>query len=102
MSFHDENPTWCAIHSSYILEKGSVISYDSLWDSELIDDVVKHEKCCSLAIVKKCRHILSPFSEIIDYDDNITMSPGLGRPTLHEINTPFRKGVDDDNWMECS
>jgi hypothetical protein len=72
---------------------GFMISYNSLWKYEVSDDVIEHKKCCSSAIIKKCRHSLNPFTEIIDEDDNITM---------HEIDTPSCKGVDGDNGMEWS
>jgi hypothetical protein len=31
---------------------------------------------CSVTIVKECRHSLSPFSEVINDNNDITVSPG--------------------------
>jgi hypothetical protein len=75
-----------------VLEMGSMISYNSLLDCEMSDDVIEHKKCCNSAIVKKCRHSLNPFIEIIDCDDNITIPPvEVGLHCMKSI-PPFAKG----------
>jgi hypothetical protein len=56
-----------------ILEMLSMINYNSLWDTESSDDVVKHEECYNATIIKECRHSLNPFSEVINDNDDITV-----------------------------
>jgi hypothetical protein len=58
-----------------VLKMGAMISYNSLWDTASSDDVIEHKNSCIFAIVKECRHSLSPFSEIIDGKDNIIVPP---------------------------
>jgi hypothetical protein len=52
-----------------------MINYDSLQDTESSDNVVKNKECDSATIVKKCRHRLNSFSEIINDNDDITVPP---------------------------
>jgi hypothetical protein len=77
-----------------------MISYDSLRYFELSDDVVKHKKFTNVAIVKKSRHSLSQFSEIINDNDDLNVLPGQGRITLHKIDSPFFKGANDNNGID--
>jgi len=79
-----------------------MISYNSLRNIKLSDDVVKHKKCGSATIIKKCSYSLNPFSEIINDNDDITVPPVGGRITLNKINSPFGEGVDGDNGMQWS
>ena len=77
-----------------------MISYDSLRYFELSDDVVKHKKFTNVAIIKKSRHSLSQFSEIINDNDDLNMLRGRGRITLHKIDVAFVKVANDNNGME--
>jgi hypothetical protein len=55
MSFHGENPTWCMQFTHHlVLEMGSMISYNSLWDTKSSDDVVETK---SVAVRPSLRNV---------------------------------------------
>jgi hypothetical protein len=53
-----------------------MISDNGLWNTKASDDVVEDKKSCGTTIVQKSRHSLSPFCEVINGNDDITVPPG--------------------------
>ena len=82
------------------LEMISMISNDDLRDTKSSYDMVEKKLSRSFTISITCGHRHRPFSEIINDNDDITMPPDQVRVTCHEINTPFSKGADGDNWVQ--
>ena len=77
-----------------IPKMGTIISNNGLWNSKSSDDLVKYEQSNNFTIISECGHSLSPFREVIDGNNYITVSLGRGRLTLHEINALIFKRVD--------
>jgi hypothetical protein len=59
-----------------VLEVGAMINDNILQDTESSYDVVKKKECCSTTIVKKCRHNLNQFSELINDKNDINVPLG--------------------------
>ena len=58
-----------------VLEVCTVISDNGTWYTETSYGMVKKEQSCGTTIVQEGRHSLSPFGEIVDGDDYITVPP---------------------------
>jgi hypothetical protein len=56
--------------------------------------MIENEQCCGISSVGKCRHHLDLFRKVINDYNNVTMPPGRVRVTGHEIDAPFRKGMN--------
>lgn len=80
----------------------AMVSDDGLRDTKLSYDVIKKELNHKFIVSIICGHHIGPFSEIIDNDDDITMPPDRARVTFHEVNTPFYKVLDSNNWVQGS
>jgi hypothetical protein len=61
--------------------------------------VIEHEKRSGGVIVGKGRKCLDQFSEVVNNHDEVVMTISRGRLTCHEINPPFGKGTNINNWM---
>ena len=61
--------------------------------------MVKEKTRCSVSDVVKSGHGFSPFSKIIDWDDNVLMSITRWGKEIHEVYAPFTEGVGCDDWM---
>ena len=69
------------------------------WDSELGNDVVEEKMCCCVGGVVKCGHGFGPFDKVIEFHDNVLVSITRWRIASHEVDAPFAKGADGDDWM---
>lgn len=78
----------------------TMVSDDGLRVTKPSYDTIKKELSYSFTFRIICGHRLSPFSEIVIEDDDLTMSPDWARVTYHETNTPFGKGFDSNNWVQ--
>lgn len=54
-------------------------------------DMVEEELSSSGIVSIICGHHLSPFSEVVDDNDDIAMPPSRVRVTCHEIDSQFSK-----------
>jgi hypothetical protein len=66
------------------------------------DDVVKEKMRCSVSNVVEGGHGFNPFSEIIDFHDNVFVSIARWRVASNEVYDPFAKGVGSNDWVEKS
>ena len=76
-----------------------MISKNGLRDSKSSYDMIEQEENDSLTIFRICRHGLSPLCKIVNGYDDVTMPPGLGRITMHIINTPFGKWANGNDGV---
>lgn len=88
------------LYHHIILKMRAMVSDDGLKDTKSSYDMIKKELSCSFTFEIICGHRLGPFSEIIDSDDDITMPSDWASITCHEINTPFGKGSNNNNWVQ--
>lgn len=79
----------------------SMIGHKFLWYIEAFNYMVEEEKSYRLNLFVECRHSLD-IGEVINDDDNVIMVITRGRPTFHEIDPPFAKGIDCDDRVERS
>jgi hypothetical protein len=63
------------------------------------DDVIKEKMCCGVNNVVEGGHGFFPLGEVIEFHDNVLVSIAGWRVRSHEINAPFSKGVDGDDWV---
>jgi len=74
---------------------------NSLWDTEPRNHMIENENSCSFTIVSICRHHLDPFCKVVDYKDDISMTPRQVRVTSDEL-CPFIERNDNYNWSKRS
>ena len=58
-----------------ILEMTATVSENILWNSEVNDDLVEHEKSYKFDVSSEGRHFLCPLSEVINTDNDIFVPP---------------------------
>jgi hypothetical protein len=52
-----------------------MISDNGTWYTKMSYDMVEKEKSCSMTIIQEGRHSLSPFGEVVNDDDDVTLPP---------------------------
>jgi hypothetical protein len=65
-------------------------------------DVIKEKMCCSVSGVVEGGHGFSPFCEVIDCDDDVFVSIAGWGVTSHQVDAPFTKGANSNDWVEKS
>jgi hypothetical protein len=63
------------------------------------NDVIKEKMCCCVNDVVEGEHGFNPLGEVIDCHNNVFVSIVGWRVISHEVNAPFAKGADSDNWV---
>jgi hypothetical protein len=72
------------------------------WYSKERYDVVKEKTHCGVNNVVEGGHSFFPFGEVINCDNNVFVTIAGGGITSHEVDAPFTKRVDSDDWMKKS
>jgi hypothetical protein len=65
----------CKFRHHEIVKMITLISNDGLRDTKSSNDMIQYEQCSSFPSIIKCRHCLSPFSEMIHIYNNVSMPP---------------------------
>ena len=79
-----------------------MVSDNGLRDSKPGNHMIEKKLGSSLTVSCECRNCFGPFSEVVHGYDNITIPPCRARVTRHKIDTPIRKGANDNDGMEVS
>jgi hypothetical protein len=64
-------------------------------------DIGALSTCAQLGVVEG-RHGFSPFCEVIDCDNDVFVSIVGWGITSHEVDAPFTKGANSNDWVEKS
>ena len=72
------------------------------WYSKVRYDVIKEKMRYSVNDVVEGGHGFNPFCKVIDCDNNVFVSIARWGITSHEVNTPFTKGADSNDWVKKS
>jgi hypothetical protein len=65
----------------------------------MVNDLDEEKMCCCFSGIVEGRHGFSPFGKVIYYRVDVLVSTTRWRIESHEVDAPFAKGVDDDDWM---
>jgi hypothetical protein len=61
--------------------------------------MVEEKICYCVSSVVKCGHGFGPFGKIIHCHHNLLVSITGWRMESHEIDAPFSKGANRDDWV---
>ena len=64
--------------------------------------MVKEKEGCGGCRIIECWHSFGPFSEIVNFHDDIFVVTSRRRSTFHKVNGPFTKRISCDDRMEGS
>lgn len=86
----------------YISKMTPMVYDNSLGETETRNNMIEYEHSCNFSISCECRHHLGPFGKVIYNENNIRMPPSQVRVTCNEINAPFRKRTNKNDWLKRS
>jgi hypothetical protein len=64
--------------------------------------VVKEETRGSVRGIVEGGHRFHPFCEVINGNENVSVSIAGGGITSHEVDAPFTEGANSNNWVKKS
>ena len=70
------------------------------WYSKMGYDVVKEKMRCSVSGVVESGHSFGPFGEIINDDNNVSVTISGGGITSHKVDAPFAKRARCNDMVE--
>jgi hypothetical protein len=69
------------------------------WYAKAGYDVVKEKMCSYVIGVVEGKHGFIPLGKVINCNNYVFVSVALCRVASHEVDAPFTKGTNGDDWV---